>query len=242
MIELKQGDCLELMKNIPDKSIDLILCDLPYGLTSCEWDKPIPLKPLWEQYNRVIKDNGAIILFAKDKLSAELIMSNEENYRYKWIWNKKLSGSFHNAKYQPLQIVEEILIFSKNRINYFPIMRHGKMRKRGGAKNLNSTMNGGFKKGYENYSDLYFPTNVLEFARLRTDKLHPTQKPIKLLEYLILTYTRENDIVLDNCMGSGSTGVACINNNRNFIGIELDDKYFDIAKERIMEASDGKID
>ena len=238
-VKLYLGDCLEVMREIPNHSIDMVLCDLPYGTTACKWDVIIPFDELWKQYKRIIKDNGAILLFGKDIFSSKLILSNVNYYRYKWIWNKKLSGSFQNAKYQPLQIVEEICVFSKEKTNYYPIMRKGKLRKRGGAKETNRTMNKGFIKGYENYSDLYYPTNIIEYPRYRTDKLHPTQKPVALCEYLIKTYTNEGDTVLDNCMGSGTTGVACVNTGRKFIGIEKEEKYFEIAKKRIKEVEDA---
>lgn len=236
-IKLLQGDCLEFMKDIPDKSVDMILCDLPYGTTACKWDNVIPFEPMWEQYKRIIKDNSAIVLFGREPFTSKLICSNIKNYKHKWVWNKKQSGSFQNAKYMPLQIDEDIIVFCKEnkKVNYFPIMRKGKMRKRGGAKQKSRVIGSGLQDGFCNYSDLYYPTNILEFASIRKGRLHETEKPVALLEYLIKTYTNENDIVLDNCMGSGSTGVACVNTNRNFIGIELDENYFNIAKERIYE-------
>lgn len=241
-IDLKQGDCLDIMKNITDKSVDMILCDLPYGTTACKWDNVIPFEPLWEQYKRIIKDNGAIVLFGREPFTSKLICSNIKDYKHKWVWNKKQSGSFQNAKYMPLQIDEDIIVFCKEnkKVNYYPIMRKGKMRKRGGAKQKSRVVGSGLQDGFCNYSDLYYPTNILEFASIRKGRLHETEKPIKLLEYLIKTYTNENDIVLDNCMGSGSTGVACVNTNRNFIGIELDSNYFNIAKERIENAKEVK--
>lgn len=236
--KLIQGDCLIEMRHIPDKSIDMILCDLPYGTTSCEWDNIIPFEPLWEQYERIIKDNGAIVLFGREPFTSKLICSNMKNYKHKWVWNKKQSGSFQNAKYMPLQIEEDIIVFSKKckKVNYYPIMRKGKLRKKGGCKNPIQTTKG-LKSGYIKYSDLYYPINILEYPNCRNKikNLHPTQKPVDLLEYLIKTYTNEGETVLDNCMGSGSTGIACINTNRKFIGIELNEKYFKIAKERIMD-------
>ena len=238
MIDLRQGDCLELMKEIPDKSVDMILCDLPYGTTACKWDNVIPFEPLWEQYKRIIKDNGAIVLFGREPFTSKLVCSNIKDYKHKWVWNKKQSGSFQNAKYMPLQIDEDIIVFCKEnkKVNYYPIMRKGKMRKRGGAKQKSRVVGSGLQDGFCNYSDLYYPTNILEFASIRKGRLHETEKPVEILEYLIKTYTNENEIVLDNCMGSGSTGVACVNTDRNFIGIELDAKYFEIAKERIEKA------
>ena len=238
MIDLRQGDCLEVMKNIPNKSIDMILCDLPYGTTVCKWDNVIPFEPLWEQYNRVIKDNGAIVLFGSEPFSSRLRMSNIKNYKYDWVWNKKQCGTPLNAKRQPLKIHENIIVFNTKK--YFPIMRKGKMRKKGGVKKQPQVTNK-VNLEYHTYNDLYYPTTIIEFSNAnKKNKLHPTQKPVELLEYLIKTYTNENETVLDNCMGSGSTGVACINANRNFIGIELDEKYFEIAKSRIEEVSNSK--
>lgn len=227
---LINADCLEAMKYIPDKSIDLILCDLPYGTTACKWDIIIPFDKLWEQYHRIIKVGGGIVLFGREPFTSKLINSNIKNYRHKWVWNKKQTGSFANAKYMPLQIDEDIIVFSNEKVNYYPIMRKGVFRKKGGGNNRPETMSG-IKQNYFSYNDDYYPVNILEFNKERG--LHPTQKPVELLEYLIKTYTNENELVLDNCMGSGSTGVACINTNRDFIGIELDEKYFNIAKERI---------
>lgn len=242
MISLYHGDCLEIMKDIHDKSIDLILCDLPYGTTACKWDKIIPFDKLWEQYNRIIKDNCAIILFCKEPFTSKLITSNIKGFKHKWIWNKKQSGNFALVKYMPLQICEDIAVFCKNgdKVRYYPIMRKGKARWKGGSKKPLQTAGGLLNP--KTYNDLYYPTNILEFANCRNKKeiLHPTQKPIDLLEYLIKTYTRENEIVLDNCMGSGSTGVACLNTNRNFIGIELDENYFNIAKDRIEKSKKEK--
>ena len=235
-IDLKCGDCLQLMKEIPDKSIDMILCDLPYGTTACKWDNIIPFEPLWEQYNRIIKNNGAILLFGSEPFASKLRLSNLKNYKYDWIWNKKQTGNPFLAKKQPLKIFENILVFN-SRI-YNPIMRKGKSRIKGGGSNAKI-----FNNTDSCVNDLYYPTAIIEFANCKnkTERLHPTQKPVELLEYLIKTYTNENEVVLDNCMGSGSTGVACVNTNRNFIGIELDQKYFEIAEKRIKEAQDGDI-
>ena len=230
MIDLRQGDCLEVMKDIPDKSIDMILCDLPYGTTACKWDNIIPFEPLWEQYNRIIKDNGAIVLFSSQPFTTFLINSNIKDYKYTWIWNKKKGGNILNLKYQPYKIHEEINVFHKH--NYFPIMEKQKERK-------SKTYSIGKANGIKNYGDLRtynkkYPKSILEFSNAnQKGKIHPTQKPVALLEYLIKTYTNENDTVLDNCMGSGSTGVACKNLNRNFIGIEISEEYYNIAKERI---------
>ncbi len=239
---IAQGDCLELMRGIPNKSVDMILCDLPYGVTACHWDTIIPPKLLWKEYKRIIKPHGAIVLFAKEPLSAQMIMSNLHGYKHKWVWNKKLSGSFHTAKYMPLAITEDILVFTANgeKVRYNPQMRKGKMRKRGGAKNTNSTMGKGFHLGYDGYSDEYYPTCILEYPAERKNRVHPTQKPLALCEYLIHTYSGEGDIVLDNCMGSGTVGIACVNTGREFIGFEIMTSYFEIAKERIKQAKREK--
>lgn len=230
-IELWHGDCLELMKDIPDKSIDMILCDLPYGTTACKWDVIIPFEPLWEQYNRIIKDNGAIVLFGSEPFSSYLRMSNIKNFKYDWIWNKKLAGNGILAKKQPLKIHEIVSVFNSG--IYIPQMTKGRYRKKMGLKESEITGGNSFAKQTEN--DLYYPQTIQEFstANMRKGRLHPTQKPVALLEYLIKTYTNEGETVLDNCMGSGSTGVACKNLNRKFIGIELDDTYYEIAKNRI---------
>jgi DNA modification methylase len=232
-IDLLHGDCLELMKGIPDKSVDLILTDPPYGTTACKWDSVIPFEPMWEQLNRIIKPKGAICLFGSEPFSSALRMSNIKNFKYDWIWNKKLAGNGILAKKQPLKIHEIVSVFNSGR--YIPQMTKGKYRKKmtGGIKE--SEITGGNAVVDEYSNDLYYPKTILEYGtgNMRKGRLHPTQKPIALLEYLIKTYTNEGEKVLDFTMGSGSTGVACVNTNRNFIGIELDDKYFEIAKERI---------
>lgn len=238
---IKQGDCLELMKELPDNSIDMILCDLPYGMTACKWDKKLPLEMLWKQYDRIIKDNGAIVLFGKEPFTSEIIMSNVKAFKHKWIWNKALSGSFNLAKYMPLQIAEDILVFSKRgeRVNYYPIMTKGKMRKRGGAKNTNSVMGKGFTCGYSVFSDEYYPTNILYYPSKRKGRFHPTEKPLDLLTYLIRTYTKENETVLDNCMGGGSTAIACLQTRRHYIGYELNEQYVNAAHKRLTNFSRG---
>ena len=232
---IKQGDCLELMKEIPNGSVDMVLCDLPYGVTHNSWDKRIDLIKLWTEYKRVVKENAAIVLFAKEPFTSELIISNAKGFKHKWIWNKSASGSFNLAKIMPLQITEDIIIFTANaeRVNYYPQMCKGKMRKKGGNNDRNKAWNVKHKADYETYNDLYYPTNILCFSSVHTNRLHPCQKPIELLEYLIQTYTTKGETVLDNCMGSGSTIVACINTERHYIGFELDKGYYEIAKERI---------
>lgn len=233
-IDLLHGDCLELMKDIPDGSIDMVLADLPYGTTACKWDTIIPFEPLWEQYNRIIKDNGAIVLTASQPFTSALVMSNPKMFRHQWIWNKRMGSNFFNAKSQPLKIHEEVVIFSKKRAFYNPIMRVGKMRVKGSDKQYGGDNVLGNYKKTKTKNNLYYPVSILDFSNAsRTNKVHPTQKPVALFEYLIKTYTNEGETVLDNCMGSGTTGVACKNLNRNFIGMELDKDYFNIAKERI---------
>ena len=239
MIDLQQGDCLELMKNIPDKSVDMILCDLPYGTTACKWDNIIPFEPLWEQYKRIVKDNGAICLFGSEPFSTELRHSNIKMFRYDWIWEKEQGANFMLCKYQPYKVHEIISLFSKNRHNYYPQMTNGKPYI-SGKGNSGETTNCVVKTQNRNYGTRY-PRSIQKFT---TDKskgsVHPTQKPVALLEYLIKTYTLEGDTVLDNCMGSGSTGVACVNTNRNFIGMELDEHYFEVAKNRIYDTVKNK--
>ena len=234
-MKLLHGDCLEVMKSIPDKSIDMILCDLPYGTTACKWDTVIPFEPLWKQYKRIIKDRGCIALFGSEPFSSYLRMSNIKDYKYDWVWNKKKGGNPLLSKIQPIKITEIISIFNSK--IYYPIMtKRDKPKSRGKNKGtISDTTNNAFiidRIYFEKY-----PKNIIEFSNAnQNNKFHPTEKPISILEYLIKTYTLENETVLDNCMGSGSTGVACINTNRNFIGIEKDKTYFEIAKKRIKEA------
>lgn len=238
MISIKQGDCLELMKEIKDKSIDMILCDLPYGTTACKWDDVIPFDKLWEQYERITKDNGAIVLFGQEPFSSLLRISNLKTYKYDWYWEKERLTNISQVKRRAGKTVETISVFYKKQPTYNP-----QMSIYTGPKRTNKVKNGKLgiltdnqnKKVYE-YKDngLRYPTQILKFQRdCLICNLHPTQKPVALLEYLIKTYTNEKETVLDNCMGSGSTGVACINTNRDFIGFELDEHYFQIAKERL---------
>ena len=231
MIDLRCGDCLELMKDIPDKSIDMILCDLPYGTTKNKWDSVIDLNELWTGYERIIKDNGAIVLFSQMPFTAELTHSNLKLFQYEWIWEKDNGTGFLNAKKMPLKIHENILVFYKKLPTYNPQMRTG-FKPYKCKQGRHSTNYGLYEQGHitESNGERY-PIDIIEFKK--DTGLHPTQKPVALLEYLIKTYTNENDLVLDNCMGSGSTGVACVNTNRNFIGIELSEEYYNIAKERI---------
>lgn len=236
-INLLHGDCLELMKDIPDGSIDMILCDLPYGTTACKWDTIIPFAPLWEQYERVIKDNGAIVLTASQPFTTRLIGSNFNLFRYELIWEKTLASNFFMANKQPLKKHENICVFYKKQPVYNPQMEKGKPYTDKRRKRTSGVMGGEVapKTDIVNKGER-FPSSVQVFSNGNNHSMHPTQKPVALLEYLIKTYTNENETVLDNTMGSGSTGVACVNTNRNFIGMELDDKYFEIAKRRISEA------
>ena len=233
-IKLLQGDCLELMKDIPNKSVDMILCDLPYGTTACKWDNVIPFEPLWEQYNRIIKDNGAIVLFGSEPFSSKLRLSNLKMYKYDWIYEKSKATLFTQCKKRPLNSHEYISVFYKKQPVYNAQMNIGKPYR--ARRNIKQQKEWLFGLKRNDNDGTRYPRTVLKFKSGDRDiRLHPTQKPIALLEYLIKTYTNENELVLDNCMGSGSTGVACVNTNRNFIGIELDENYFNIAKERIYE-------
>lgn len=238
--KLIKGDCIKNMKELQPKSIDLILCDLPYGTTRNKWDSIIPLDELWEQYNRIIKDNGVIVLTAQTPFDKVLGASNLKMLRYEWIWEKTSATGHLNAKKMPMKAHENILIFYKKLPTYNPQKTFGHERKVSKAVhkiNSKDSTNYGDSVNTTYDSTERYPRDVVKF---KTDKqksaLHPTQKPVALMEYLIKTYTNEGDLVLDSCMGSGTTGVACVNTNRNFIGIELEDKYFEIAKQRIEEA------
>jgi site-specific DNA-methyltransferase (adenine-specific) len=235
-VQLIHGDCLEKMKDIESKSIDMILCDLPYGTTACKWDTIIPFEPLWEQYERVIKDNGAIVLTASQPFTSNLVMSNPKMFKYEWIWNKTRPTGSMLAKKRPLKEHECVLVFYKKQPTYNPQMTKAErvLEKERIVNKGEVTGNVRLKRKFDN-GGLAYPRSIQLFANPNHNSLHPTQKPVALLEYLIKTYTLEGETVLDNCMGSGSTGVACINTNRNFIGIEKDDKYFEIAKKRIEE-------
>ena len=242
MIKLYNGDCLIEMDKIPDKSIDMILTDLPYGTTACKWDTIIPFEPLWEQYNRVIKDNGAIVLFGKNPFSSTLIMSNINNYKQNLVWEKHKASDFMLSKKRILTIHEDIIIFYKQPPTYNAQMEDGIPYKKRDSRHINLVGNAVGSSGNIQYSkDLdtskRYPTSILKFSNhfQKENKFHPTQKPTELLEYLIKTYTNENETVLDSTMGSGSTGVACVNTNRKFTGIELNKEYFKIAKQRISE-------
>ena len=229
------GDCLDVMKAIPDNSIDCIICDLPYGTTACKWDIVIPFKELWGQYTRITKDNGAIILFCCQPFTSVLVNSNLKGYKHHWIWLKNRGTGFQVAKYRPMMKTEDIIVFTKKgeKINYYPQMikldKHYFSRNASSSNGTNplAHFNSGGKKVYSKY-----PTNVLEFSKV-AKPVHPTQKPVELIRYLIRTYTNEGDLVLDNCIGSGTTAIAAIKEKRHFIGMELNKEYYDIACERV---------
>jgi site-specific DNA-methyltransferase (adenine-specific) len=210
----------------------------PYGTTSCKWDIIIPFDKLWKEYNRIVKDNGAIVLFGVQPFTTIMIYSNIKNFKHQWIWDKKNGSNFMHLKNHPNKVHEDIIVFSaKGKVNYYPQMTKGKMRVKGNEKEYESGGIYGRYKKIKTKNDLYYPKSIIEFSNAgrtgKSKKIHPTQKPVDLLEYLIKTYTNDGEVVLDNCMGSGSTGIACLNTNRKFIGIELDEKYFEMAKNRI---------
>jgi site-specific DNA-methyltransferase (adenine-specific) len=243
---LCNGDCLEELKSVPDKSVQLILTDLPYGTvkntTACKWDDVIPMEKLWPEFERIIKDDGAIVLFSQQPFTSYLISSNLNLYKYNWIWKKNKYANFLNVRYQPGKLTEDICVFGKKGCSYTPNgnMKYNPQMAKGepykskgkGNRGASSSVRGDLKQiPIDNKGERY-PTNILEFS-LDSEKLHPTQKPVELLRYLIRTYTDEGDTVLDATMGSGSTGVAAALENRDFYGIEKDENYFNIAKERI---------
>ena len=234
-------DCIEGMKQIPDKSIDMILCDLPYGTTACKWDVIIPFEPLWEQYKRIIKDNGAIVLTASQPFTSALVMSNPKMFKYEWIWEKTIPSGMFSAKYQPMKKHENILVFGNKKVKFNPI-------KEKRSENTHATGKGGLYKSTSEHTKEFEsirketkgternPTTVLNIPNVsRHQSLHPTQKPVALFEYLIKTYTNEWDLVLDNCAGSWTTAIACLNTNRNYIWFELDEWYRNIANKRIQD-------
>jgi site-specific DNA-methyltransferase (adenine-specific) len=251
LFELMQGDCLELMKGIPDGSVDMVLCDLPYGTTDCKWDTMIPFEPLWAQYKRIVKKNGAIVLFGAEPFSSSLRMSALEMFKYDWIWSKSRALGFTNAKNKPMNKHEIASVFSEGtvankserRMPYFPqgLTPYGKTVSGIKACKADSA-DGGHRFARPGHKESFvreftnYPTQIVEFANDGAT-VHPTQKPVALCEYLIRTYTNEGERVLDNTMGSGTTGVACMNTNRRFIGVELSEEYFQIAKSRIEKAA-----
>lgn len=224
-------ECLQGMTRIPDKSIDMILCDLPYGTTACKWDSVIPFEPLWEQYERVIKDNGAIVLTASQPFTTVLASSNLRLFRYAWVWEKEQGVNFLMAKKQPLKVHEDILVFYKKQPTYNPQMTKGKPYISG--KGDSGDVTGRVKKIQTKNEGTRYPRSVIKFNR--EVGLHPTQKPVALFEYMIKTYTNVGEIVLDNCMGSGTTAIACLNTGRKYIGFELDKTYYEMSLERIQK-------
>jgi DNA modification methylase len=240
MTNLLLGDCLELMQQIPDASVDAIICDPPYGTTACKWDSVIDFSLMWAQLNRIIKPNGAIVLFGSEPFSSALRMSNIKNYKYDWIWQKNKTTGFLNAKKQPMNDNENIIVFYKKQCNYTPQMvKSDKAYKRGLVKRKKSDCYGEEKDFKQVDSGFRYPKRIQYFNNNDTlNQQHPTQKPVELMEYLIKTYTNEGETVLDFTMGSGSTGVAAMNTYRNFIGIETDQSYFDIATKRIEDAQE----
>ncbi len=236
-MNLMLGDCLERMKEIPDGSVDMVLADPPYGTTACKWDSIIPLAPMWEQLKRVIKPNGAIVMTASQPFTTVLIASNLADFKYSWVWDKVKPNGHLVSKIRPMQRTEDVLVFGAGKINYYPIMTDREKPKKSKEYSRTEIMGGVKTDMVGKTLDKKYPQNVLVFSNAtQTGKLHPTQKPVALMEYLIKTYTLEGETVLDFTMGSGTTGVACKNLNRKFIGIEKDEKYFEIAKARI-EAS-----
>ena len=237
MIQLIKGECIEQMKLIPSGSIDAIITDPPYGTTACKWDSVIPFEPMWQQLNRIIKPNGAIVLFGSEPFSSALRMSNIKNYRYDWVWDKRYATNYPQAKRQPMKRHENILVFGVKSPVYYPQMIERDKPIKKGKNNGSNIFNLGTLNREDYNGKVYthqYPTAIQLFPTRKEGKnVHPTQKPILLMEYLIKTYTNENETVLDFTMGSGSTGVAAKNLNRSFIGIELDDKYFEIAENRI---------
>ena len=246
-IDLRFGDTIEQMKLIPDKSIDAIICDLPYGTTRCKWDGVIPFDKLWGQYERITKDSGAIVLFGSQPFTSALIMSNPKLFKYEWIWEKSKTSNYVHCKYQPLKAHENIIVFSKypsaqnsgkNNMVYNPQMTQGEPYNKGEVSNSNSILDGGRKKKVvvKSENGERYPRSVKYFKTAETEgQLHSTQKPILLLEMLVKTYSNEGDTILDNTFGSCTTGIACINTNRNFIGIENNMDYFNISLKRVEE-------
>lgn len=231
-IKLLQGDCLELMKDIPDGSIDMILCDLPYGTTACKWDSVIPFYPLWAQYKRIIKQNGAIVLTGAQPFAARLINSNEKHFKYEWIWEKERPKNPLVVNKRVMPRHENILVFFEKFGTYNPQkVKREKFRNNKPRFHTTETKGDAIMFQGNGATEMMHPSSIIKFGS--DSGLHPTQKPVALMEYLIRTYTNEGETVLDNCMGSGTTGVACLNTGRNFIGMEKDETYFRIAKNRI---------
>jgi site-specific DNA-methyltransferase (adenine-specific) len=246
-ITIYNGDCRDILPLMGDKSIDMILCDLPYGTTACKWDTVIPFEPLWAQYKRLIKDNGAIVLTASQPFTSALVSSNIENFKHYWIWDKELAGAFALAKYRPMIVTEEICVFSNGgRVNYYPIMEKAIAKNirpinRGSSVSEATPVASGIAKSKDGYDNkTRFPKNIIKYSKYNAEcnqrnRVHPTQKPVALFEYLIRTYTNEGDMVLDNCSGSGTTGIAALITKRNAILIDVSEKYCEIAAKRLAQ-------
>ena len=234
-IQIFNGDCLEVMKEIPDGSVDLVLCDLPFGSTSCAWDEIIPFPDMWEQYDRILMKKGNVVLFGTGLFAYKLALSNEKRFRYELIWKKSKCGSPFTAKYMPMKKHENILVFGESAAYYEPQMEKGTPYHRKWTPNKNNNLKFGINGTEHSNDGTRHPSTVLDFPQKwrRQDQVHPTQKPVELMEWLVKSYCPKGGIVLDNCMGSGTVGVACVNTDRRFIGIE---KYFQIAKKRIEDA------
>ena len=237
---LYHGDCLEVMKHLPEGSIDLVLTDPPYGTTACKWDTVIPFEDMWERVHRVSKNNGAVVLFGSEPFSSALRMSNVANYKYDWVWVKPKGTGHLNSRRQPMRNKENISVFYKQQCLYKPIMVEGSPYKNKAGKVSEKTSMTDCYGVYANFrydnKGVRFPNQTLYFGVVGRGTVHPTQKPVALMEYLIKTYTLEGETVLDFTIGSGTTAVACVNTNRKFVGIEQDEKYIEIAKKRVMDA------
>ena len=234
MVNLMLGDCLERMKEIPDGSVDMILADPPYGTTACKWDSVIPFDLMWTELKRIIKSNGAVVMTASQPFTTILIASNLKDFKYAWVWDKVKPSTGLHAKIMPLRSTEDIVVFGKDKINYFPQMTQKKLRVESKNDSNGETFGGARVKREHDNKGLGYPKNLLVMSNAdQTGRVHPTQKPVALMEYLIKTYTQEGETVLDFVMGSGTTGVAAKNLNRKFIGIEKDAGYFEIAKQRL---------
>lgn len=239
------GDCLEVMKKLPDKSVDLILCDLPYGTTSCSWDVVIPFESLWEQYKRLIKPKAAIVLFGQEPFSSFLRISNLEMFKYDWYWEKERLTNIHQVKKRAGKVIETVSVFYDKQCTYNPQMQtyHGERRTNKVKNGVIGGLSDSNKNKVREYKDngTRYPTQLLKFKRdILTSNLHPTQKPVALMEYLIRTYSDEDSLVLDNCSGSGTVGIACENTNRKHILIEKDERYFNIGYQRLLEHVKGE--
>ena len=232
---LYKGDAIKMMSKFPNEVFDAIITDPPYGTTACKWDSVIPFEDMWNAIKRIRKDKTPIVLFGSEPFSSMLRTSNIKEFKYDWIWNKKLAGNPLIAKYQPLKIYEIISVFCKRSPYYYPIMTKGKKRKKGGCKIQPETLHS-YNYKYQTINNLYYPKAIIEFSKTnRKSKYHPTEKPLALMEYLVKTYTNEGDLVLDFTCGSGTTLVACEKLNRKWVGIELEKKYCEITKQRLQE-------